>query len=260
MNDGLLAENAAYQLRRILAAEGAELAVGQPWLWEFDRWKELVFALLARLTSVPEAGLRLLVDRLADLDLLGVDALGVDGDGEPMATRITDLMVDAGLSADEAARALTTVVEAARGLRRTSGGKVQRYLRRYGELMLREVPDYFDFTALPSDEVQDAFTYWLQNAVNLPLSLVDDSLRAFCGHYGFTPADLIEGADRIDLNLAVADDAVQLHVLAHEEAWSANDKGPPAGQEPGEPASTDADELVATSPRDDESRVDRDVG
>lgn len=220
MNDARAAESAAYQLRRVLATEGDDLALGQPWLWEFDRWKELVFALLARISPLPEVGLRLLVDRLADLDLLAVEALAEDGDTEPAAGRVVDLMVEAGMSAEAADRAQTTVVEAARGLREAWGGKVQKYLRHYAEAMLRELPESFTFTALAPDEVQSAFTYWLQNAVNLPLSLVDDSVLAFCDHYGFTPADLIEAADRIDLNLAVADDIAQVHVLAHESTWA----------------------------------------
>lgn len=214
-------ENAAYQLRKLLTMEGAELAQEQPWLWEFERWKEFVFALLARTTTIPEADLRLLVEQMTDLDLL---------DGEKMAAtdeatteRVTALLEEAGLGPEAAAKVLTTLVEAARGLQKHFDGKIQKYLRRYGELMLHDVHEIFAFTAVTPDEVEDAFTYWLQNAVGLPLSLVDESVRTFCDHYGFSPADLIAGADRIDMNLATVDDLVQLHVLANEAAWSSRD-------------------------------------
>ena len=216
-------DDAAYRLRKLLATEGAELAQAQPWLWEFDRWKELIFALLAQISAIPQTEIRLLVDQMVDLDLLDIHTLSSIDSDTTAGQHLTELMLEAGIEEDLAPAALTTLAEAARGLQQAYDGKIQKYLRRYAELMLREISDSFQFTMMKPDDVADAFTYWLQNVAQMPLSLVDESVRSFCSRYGFTPGDLIEGADLIDMNLAVVDDLVQVHVLHWPE--DAGDEG-----------------------------------
>ena len=228
-------QDAAYQLRKILATEGAEFAKNQPWLWEFDRWKELVFSLLARITAIPQSEVRLLVEQMTDLDMLDIEALSAIGDASPAREHLTELMRGAGIEEDVIPTALTTLQEAAQSLRQSYDGKIQKYLRRYGETMLREVHAHFHFTVIKPEEVADAFTYWLQNVVDMPLSLRDDALRAFSDHYGFTTTDVVEGADLIDMNLALVDDLVQLHVLSEGESWRKgenNDHDEPATLSP----------------------------
>jgi AcrR family transcriptional regulator len=208
---------ATYRLRKTLAVEGFGVAPAHPWLWEVDRWRELVFALLTRVADNPEEDLRELTKQMADLDLLDVGELAKlheDRDA-PLAQRITELMTEMGIAEDQAGAALTTVIEAAWGLDQHYGGEIQRYLRRYGEQMLREIDESFHFTEMKPDAVAEAFTYWLQNVLSMPLSLTDESEQAFCERYGFTPLELREAADRLGLNLSVVDDLVQLH-MAHE--------------------------------------------
>lgn len=217
-------EEAQYLLRKLLTEEGPGLALNHPWLWEADRWKELVFALLTRVVSLPEDRARELTGNLNDLDLLDVAALANIGQdpkapdlSNPHARHIIEELQEYGFSPEEARRALATICEAAVGLHKNFGGKVQAYLRSYGELMLREINRTFQFSALKDADVAFAFTYWLQNVLNMPLSLLDSNVLAFCEQHQLTPGQLIEAADDLDLNLAFLDDLVQRYLSPEDE-------------------------------------------
>lgn len=210
---------AQYLLRKLLTLEGPDLAIGHPWLWEADRWKELVFALLTRVVSLPENEARALTDNMNDLGLLDVAALAsISQDpkapdlNSPHARHILDELTENGLDPEEAKRALTTICEAALGLQKHFGGKVQAYLRSCGESMLREIGRAFHFSALKDSDVTFAFTYWLQNVLNMPFSLLDSNVLEFCDQYHLTPEQLVAAADDLDLNLAFLDDLIQSYL------------------------------------------------
>jgi hypothetical protein len=209
---------ACFELRKVLTIRSQELGVVHPWLWEEERWKELVFALLSKSTRASEAEVRLLTERMAELDLLHVDRtarLGADKDSDEareMTRRVVDLMIEGGFTKEEAERGFAAIRDAATGLLQHHKGKVQLYLRKVGESMLDQLPQNFAFSSLSKGEVADAFTYWLQNALNMPLSLVDESVRSFARTIDVSPAELIAAADRIDMNLALMDDLAHLRM------------------------------------------------
>jgi hypothetical protein len=210
---------AEYLLRKALTTEGADLVLDHPWVWEVDRWKELVFALITHVVSLPEHEVRDLVNDLEDLGLLDVSTLaGLQEKGDtpesrsPYEQRILQLLTEKGVGEADARRGLTTISEVAVGLDKYYSGKVQRYLRHYGELMLRELQQVFRFSALGEIEVTRAFTYWLQNVLNMPVSLADDSVKAFCEEHQLTPDEIFEAADGLNLNLALVDDLVQRQI------------------------------------------------
>jgi len=217
-------EEAIFQLKKTMTLEGDELGVTQSWMWEADRWKELVFALLTKATNASDAEVRLVTEQIAELDLIAVDKLAAlshstqaDRMGVPRPRRIIEIMLAGGFTEDEAENGLSIVIEAAAGLQEHYDGKVQRYLRHYGELMLDQIDNSFSFTALDHEAVADAFTYWLQNVLNMPLSLIDDSVQRYAKMIGVTPAELVAAADEIDMNLAMVDDLCDLHVSAVDE-------------------------------------------
>jgi hypothetical protein len=78
--------------------------------------------------------------------------------------------------------------------------------------MLRDLDRIFEFSALTEAEVRYAFTYWLQNVLNMPLSLIDENVRMFCAQHDLEPEQLFAAADELDVNLALVDDVVQLHL------------------------------------------------
>jgi hypothetical protein len=137
--------------------------------------------------------------------------------------RIVELMLEAGFSRPEADNALQVICEAADSLVQHHNGKVQHYLRHYGERMLDEALAAFRFTTLDEGAAKYAFTYWLQNVLNMPLSLRDVSVLSFCRQYGLTVDDLIAAADELDLNLALLDDLILGHVASHDSSQSTAD-------------------------------------
>jgi hypothetical protein len=218
-------QEARYILRRAVNRHGAILAAGHPWLYEFDRWQELVFALLTRITQLEEGEVREITEELADLDLIDVTALAkipaITPDTRVKSDRarhILDLLLEHGFNEEEALRGLKTLREAAIALKSHFDGKIQRYLRHYGELMLKEMPDWFKFSQIDDANARSAFTYWLQNVTSMPLSLADENLRSYCEQHELDPEQLFAAADELDINLAFIDDLAVLEVASSREA------------------------------------------
>ncbi len=212
-------ERARFELRRAFELEASDVVAAQAWPSERDRWAELVFSLLAVTTDTSEDAVRDLVRVMDSLELLDVklltelvEATREIDPNDPTVARLVGLMSDYGMTAEEANRAVRTLAQAAAGMSTHFGGKPQRYLRHYGELMVQELGQWFQFTDLPDAKVAYAFTYWLQNGLSMPVSLVDEDMVAFCDEYDITPQDLVAAADERDLNVAVVDDVTQAHM------------------------------------------------
>ncbi len=202
-----------------MAVGASDLALSHPWLSEHDRWKELVFALLTRISVLPEAQIRSATDYLSALNLLDVAALAnaaashvtVDKDVH-LHRRMLEILQEAGFSQKEARRSVATIGEAALTLQKRYDGKVQRYLRRFGELILDDAGSAFRFSNLNKADVKRAFTYWLQNVLNMPLSLSDQSWEGFSRKHRVTPQQLVTAADELDVTLSYLDDLIHRHM------------------------------------------------
>jgi hypothetical protein len=209
---------AKYILQKTLTTEGSDLVFNHLWIWEVERWKELVFALLAKVARISEEEVRDLVNQLETLELLDIATLASLGRNRTClnlehsnARHILELLQEKGLSETDAQRGLTAICEAALGLTEHYSGKVQRYLRHYGELMLRDLGKVFDFSTLNETEVKQAFIYWFQNVLNMPLSLTDESVEEFCKENHLTSEELFAAADELDMNFALVDDIAERH-------------------------------------------------
>ncbi len=215
---------AQFLLRKLVTSQAADAVDAHPWLWEFDRWEELTFALMTRVVDLPEAELRELTERLGEMGLLNVDVLASIREGanashpsNPASSHILTLLQESGFTDDEAKRTLTTISEAALALQRQFGGKIQRYLRTAGEAMLRDVDEIFQFSAIGNDQVKAAFTYWFQNALSMPLSLLDSDVQTFCNIHHIATQELILAADDLDINLALLDDLIAAYQVSSRE-------------------------------------------
>ncbi len=228
---------ADFQLRKLLASEQAEDLLDHPWAWEGARWNELVFALLRQVLPPQDEALRDLVEWLSELELLGMNELdGLWSDNairsdEPHARRILGELQAAGIAAADAEAALAAIVDAAHALCRRYDGRIQKYVRRYAETLLNEVGDDFRFRSLSQDAAAAAFTVWLQNCFNMPLSLIDESMVAFAKAHGLSTTELIDAADRAGFNVAFVDDLIQV-VEAEERLMEAQPEKPEAGHGP----------------------------
>lgn len=208
-----------FLLRKAASKFGQSLASnGQyRWLWEGERWNELVFALLAQTLDIPEADVRQSVGMLDSLDLLDIAQLAeipVASSKEIMqdelGRRIIAVLTESGADSGNATRGLVTICEAARSIRDHFQGGIQHFLRRHGEMMRDDAIKVFGFTALAKKEANYAVTYWLQNVCNMPIPLYDVYTERFCKANGINSSQWIDAADRLDLNLAFADDLLRL--------------------------------------------------
>jgi hypothetical protein len=224
-------DDAQYLLRKMLVLAGEEVSASHQWLSEIERWKELVFALLTQTTKLPQTTVRVLTDEMLQLDLLDIPLLAKLVKGKTPALdlknkytrRIIQLLQEGGFSHDEAVKGLTVVSEVAIGLDKQFSGKIQFYLRSYAEQIVKDAQTMFQFSKMDKHGVRYAFTYWIQNVLNMPLSLDDKSVESFSKAYGLTSKQFFDAADEMDVNVALVDDLV-LHLLA-----KADDEQNPSG-------------------------------
>lgn len=218
MNDSTHIEKAEYLLKAMLfdPAMAGELGV-YSWASEASRWNELVTIVAAHVCNLPESDLRAITKYLSDLGHLEIERLAaIRTSGESIdradeeAQKILGLLVKKGVPAAQASRLISLLAEISKGVQTNFGGKIQRYLRSYGDKMLEDLPRQFPLKAGSVDEVKRIFTLWLQKVLNMPVPLRDSVLLAFCEKHGITPAALLQAADNIDLNVAIVDEMLGL--------------------------------------------------
>ena len=191
-----------------------EMAAEFTWPWEIRRWHELVYCLAVVIACppLPSGRMRELVYIFADLGFLEIPLLAAfhAGTADPESKKVIHtaihLLEREGLPASEAQRMITTIAEAAFVLEKQYDGKVQKYLRSYGEMILKDVGRKFDFSQLDGDTARLAFSYWIQNVLNMPVGVSIPAIRALCEKFGISETDLQEAADDMGLNLALLDD------------------------------------------------------
>jgi hypothetical protein len=219
-------DEAKHLLRKMLLYGGAEVTASHQWVSEVDRWKELVFALLTQMTKLPQSSVRVMTDHLLHLELLHIPALTqlLKGKrlspefGHPHARRIIQSLQEGGFSKDEAVKGLTVVCEAAAALSKHFSGKIQLYLRSYAERMVKEAHATFHFSHMDHRAVRYAFTFWLQNVLNMPLSLQKEAVKSFAKAHGLTGRQLFDAADELDVNVGLVDDLVHhFHSTSQDE-------------------------------------------
>ena len=175
---------------------------------------ELVFALLTRTTGLPQTTVRLLSNHLLHLDLLHIPALAHLLKGKPPeldfyhpnSLRIITILEEGGFSHSEAMLGLTVMCEAASAISAQFFGKIQFYLRGYAERMVNEAQTIFHFSLLNQNDIRYAFSFWLQNVLNMPLPLPDKDVESFSRANGLTSEQIFDAADEMDVNVAYVDD------------------------------------------------------
>lgn len=185
------------------------------WPWETARWHELVFCVLVSINR-SSAGITIARETtgiLVNLDLLDIDALTqlISESGEPDLTKpefalMMGILKRQGYNDVEAEAAVVTIFEAARSLQKGFDGKVQKYLRKYGEEMLNDVPNNFSFSRISDMTVKHVFTNWLQNVLTMPVAFSNPNTNAVCEEFGIEIKELVDVADSNDINVALVDD------------------------------------------------------
>lgn len=207
-----------FQLRKLITRYNDIFEYHQ-WPSENRRWVELIFALITRISDIPEDEIRDIIEELDDLELLNLEALSEISDvkgkinlNNPNARHIFEYLLESGFTKEESKSSIQVMHEVAKSLMKNYDGKIQKYLRKYGQQMIDELPRNFSFSKMSDEDVNYAFTYWLQNVLNMPIRLPTKSFDAFCRKLNVGSDELIEEADRLDINLALVDDMIQLYL------------------------------------------------
>ena len=203
------------------------------WLWETERWHELVFCLLFRLgePELPPSRARSLTGILASLDMLSINDLAghVDDRGEvdfthPDLILMMQILQRTGMDTIKAQAIVTTICQTALGLLRHYDGKVQRYLRHYGQQMLDALSQYFSYIQIAKEDMQHAFTHWLQNVLNMPVAVSEPAIAKFCETRGISAEELLQVADELNINVALLDDMIASYVSEDLEDQSGQEE------------------------------------
>jgi len=199
--------NLVERLQRIYEKHEPELPE-YGWASERDRWAELIFCLLSRVRVDELPATRAAVDLLNLLGLLEVKVLA--GLTREDASILDRVLRSHGYSAAQATRGAEVLTAVAQRTQQEFEGKLQRALRRHGELLRQELSSAFASCGLQPTELDYAVSQWLQNAASLPISLESEAVKTFCRSHRVGLDKLIQAADALDLNVALVDDLLAL--------------------------------------------------
>lgn len=185
------------------------------WPWEEARWHELVFCLAIQVAP-PEltyGEIERMIGTLADIGLINPQSLtecAKDGKkpdlSSPDLALIQEVLKRYEMSAEKAADLVVTICEAAAGFQSVYQGRVQRFLRKYGRMMLEDLENSLSFSKLEDKAANAALSQWLQNVACMPIALSEDELKEVCEGLETTPDDLVDVVDELNLNLSMVDD------------------------------------------------------
>jgi hypothetical protein len=176
---------------------------------------ELVYTLLTRVEDIPQSEVREAVDTLDALGLLEVETFREQSEGaDAERKRRKEVLEEAGFSPEGAEKGVVTLTEMATSLQQQYDGKVQRFLRDYGEQMVTDAIEQFSFSEIDRSDVDYAFRFWLQNVSNMPVHLPLEEVDTFTDENDITHDDLVSIADGIDLNIALLDDIIAREVTS----------------------------------------------
>jgi len=115
-----------------------------------------------------------------------------------------------GLLEEQALKGLLPFTRMAKKLSANFGGKILLYLRRYGDMMVREALEPLPLQGISEDQAHLIFTAWLQKISNIPVLLPTPEIKEFCGKHKLSSAELIQTADNINMKVAIVDERLTL--------------------------------------------------
>ena len=204
------------EVRRLVVDHADELG-DLPWIWEADRWAELVFCLInahygdvrtdTSAEDVAEAS-RAITDTLSSIGLIEPEELAQAVERDQVRAVLSWVLGRHRYPAEATDSLIALLSESASTVTTLYDGKIQRFLRSKGEEIRDELVAMLDTTN--ETVARQASAQWLQNVANLPVWVDDDAVRTFCEDRGYPPAELEQAADDVGVNLALIDDIIRL--------------------------------------------------
>jgi hypothetical protein len=198
-----------------LIDERAQALAELPWASERDRWDELLFSTLVEVSpSVAAASTALAIFRA--LDLTTPARLAVLNDDIEARSLASAILLRLAFVSGQTEKALAQLVAVGRTVQSQMGGKVQRFLRSYGERMRDDFVGQLVDEGGDAEVLNAAVTRWLQNVLAMPVSLRQRSLLEFAGETGAGIDEATNVADDLDLSVAALDHLVDLRRRARD--------------------------------------------
>ncbi|NOR16797.1 hypothetical protein GQ543_03685 [candidate division WOR-3 bacterium] len=191
------------------------------WEDEHSRWNELVYCIFTELTQHSYKDARSLSDSLSELNLLDVEDLAnvkimdngmADPDNKRIMT-ITDILISNDISESDVKKTLSAICKVAQAIMENYDGKIQKFLRKYGQDIVDEFDSHVSFSEVDKGTQSRILVKWIQNTLSMPLAFSNVNTAKFCEIEGVTYLELAEAADNIGLNGAVLDDLIELFVV-----------------------------------------------
>ncbi|MEA1944501.1 MAG: hypothetical protein U9N07_04090 [Euryarchaeota archaeon] len=191
------------------------------WEDESSRWTELVYCIFAELTGHTYRDARKLANDIADLNLLDVDDLARipimdDGMANPDNLRIrtiTDILRSNSVSEDDIRKSLSAICKVAQAISENYDGKIQKFLRKYGEEIVNEFDSHVSFSEVSKGTQSRILVKWIQNTLCMPLAFSNVYTVRFCKREDVNYNELAEAADNIGLSGAVLDDLLEVYIV-----------------------------------------------
>ena len=191
------------------------------WEDEHSRWNELVYCIFAELTDHSYRDARSLSDKIFGLNLLELDDLAdvqimEDGKVDPNNPRIrtvSEILSINGIEQSDIDKSLSAICKVAQSIQENYDGKIQKFLRKYGEEIVNEFDSHVSFSEVDRGTQSRILVKWIQNTLAMPLAFSNIYTVKFCKKQGVTYVELAEAADNIGLNGSVLDDLLELYMV-----------------------------------------------
>ncbi|MEA3294663.1 MAG: hypothetical protein U9P81_06785 [Euryarchaeota archaeon] len=191
------------------------------WEDEHSRWNELVYCIFAELTDHSYMDARSLSDKIFDLNLLELDDLAnvqimENGNADPNNPRIrtvSEILSINGVEQSDIDKTLSAICKVAQSIQENYDGKIQKFLRKYGEDIVNEFDSHVSFSEVDRGTQSRILVKWIQNTLAMPLAFSNIHTVKFCKKEGVSYMELTEAADNIGLNSAVLDDLIELYMV-----------------------------------------------
>jgi hypothetical protein len=191
------------------------------WEDEHSRWNELVYCIFAELTQHSYLDARSLSDNISELNLLDIEDLAnvkimdngmADPDNKRIMT-ITDILHSNDVTEADINKTLSAICKVAQAIMDNYDGKIQKFLRKYGQEIVDEFDSNVSFSEVDKGTQSRILVKWIQNTLAMPLAFSNIYTAKFCEIEGVTYHELAEAADNLGLNGAVLDDLLEVFVV-----------------------------------------------
>jgi hypothetical protein len=191
------------------------------WEDEHSRWNELVYCIFAELTEHSYMDARSLSDDIFNLNLLEQDDLadiqimenGMADPNNPRIKTISEILSINGIDQSDIDKTLSAICKVAHAIKENYDGKIQKFLRKYGEEIVNEFDSHISFSDVDKGTQSRILVKWIQNTLAMPLAFSNIHTVKFCKKEGVNYIELAEAADNIGLNGAVLDDLIEMYMV-----------------------------------------------